>query len=58
MGRSASFTCPICGNTGTLLDHAISPEGKVTPSVVCSFEGCVFHEFVRLAGWREAKKCR
>jgi len=48
---SAAFTCPVCGTTGMLFDHAIAPDGTVTPSVVCPKEGCTFHEMIRLEGW-------
>lgn len=35
--------------------HAIHPDGRVTPSVVCSdaARGCPFHEWVVLDGWAE-----
>lgn len=49
--RSASFTCPLCGQTGLLIDHQIAPDGTVSPSVVCSHEECTFHEFIQLEGW-------
>ena len=51
-GRSASFTCPICGQTGVLVDHEIKDDGSVHPSVVCPTEGCSFHEYIQLEGWR------
>lgn len=50
---SASFTCP-AGHKGVLLDHEISADGTVQPSVVCPQDGCTFHDFVRLAGWPPA----
>lgn len=49
-GRKASFTCPNCGELGSLSDHDINDKGIVTPSVVCSYE-CGFHEMIRLEGW-------
>ncbi len=49
---SAGFTCPRCGLTGSLADHEIRPDGTVSPSVVCPGEGCDFHAFIRLGGWK------
>lgn len=51
-GRSASFTCPKCGQLAVLIDHDIADDGEVSPSVVCPNDGCTFHEYVRLDGWR------
>lgn len=33
------------------MDHDIAPDGRVSPSVVCPFEGCDFHDHVVLEGW-------
>ena len=52
-GRSASFTCPN-GHHGSLIDHRITEDGTVDPSVVCPEGGCNFHEYIRLVGWRLA----
>lgn len=49
--RSATFNCRACKRVGFLVDHAIAPDGTVTPSVVCPSVGCTFHEFIRLEGW-------
>lgn len=49
---SASFTCPICHEPGTLSQHNIDDNGVVTPSVVCSYE-CNFHQNIRLLGWEK-----
>jgi hypothetical protein len=49
--RSATFTCTN-GHTCTLLIHTIADDGTVTPSVVCPYEGCGFHEFIQLEGWQ------
>lgn len=49
-GRKASFTCPDCGQTGSLADHSIHDDGRVDPSVVCPYD-CTFHEFIVLEGW-------
>ena len=32
-------------------EHTISTEGIVEPSLVCAYEGCDWHERVRLVGW-------
>ncbi len=44
--------CPGCGHIVALLDHTIDPDGSVYPSLVCPFDICDFHEFVKLADWR------
>lgn len=31
--------------------HTIHAAGDVSPSVVCPYKGCSFHEAVRLVGW-------
>ncbi len=48
---SALLACPTCGSQGSLHDHDISSEGHVTPSVVCSQEGCTFHDYAKLTDW-------
>jgi len=53
-GRSASYTCPN-GHTGVLIDHTILPDGRVEPSLVCPHEGCGFHDFIWLNGWRDGE---
>ena len=50
-GRSASFSCPNCGQLGSLTNHEIHKDGLVTPSVVCPTEGCTFHDYIQLEGW-------
>jgi hypothetical protein len=49
--KSASVECPKCGNM-YYLDHTISDDGNVTPSLVCPFDNCDFHEFVVLEDWK------
>lgn len=46
----ASMTCSE-GHGLTLRGHSISPEGNVSPSVVCPHPGCRFHVYVRLENW-------
>ena len=54
--RGATIVCPKCGRPmaiGIGSDHGIGDDGTVCPSVVCPREGCGFHEFVQLEGWKE-----
>ena len=41
------------GHTGTLSSriHSVDVLGNVSPSYVCPYAGCGFHEIVRLADW-------
>lgn len=48
---TAMIACPECGREGSLSDHSIGPDGIVTPSVVCGYFGCSFHDWVKLEGW-------
>jgi hypothetical protein len=50
-GRTALFKCPN-GHIGSLSGHEIAEDGTVSPSVVCPHEGCDFHEFIKLGGWK------
>lgn len=43
-------SCPDCG-LSCELDHDISTDGKITPSLDCPSPTCRFHEFVQLDGW-------
>lgn len=36
--------------------HAIAADGTVTPSWVCRYYGCKFHQHIRLAGWETRHK--
>jgi hypothetical protein len=49
--RTAMLRCS-AGHTCSLADHSIDDAGRVFPSVVCPAEGCTFHEWISLAGWR------
>jgi len=44
------FCCPN-GHTA-FLQHYIDEEGKVEPSVKCPVEGCGFHNWIQLVGWK------
>lgn len=48
--RTAWLKCP-GGHAGSLIDHTIAGDGRVTPSVVCSDDACAWHVFVQLVGW-------
>ena len=49
--RGASFTCPHCRQTASLIDHEIDENGDVNPSVVCPDRICEFHRYIRLLDW-------
>ena len=49
--RTASLSCPECGRVASLSDHTIDAAGNVSPSVVCPYQGCTWHVFVKLEGW-------
>lgn len=53
--RRILFSCPKCGQVA-LLDHEISGDGTVTPSVECAKPGCSFHDDIRLVGWATEQK--
>jgi len=48
---SASFTCPLCGQLGTLEDYEIKTDGIVEPSMICPSGVCSFHDHIQLVGW-------
>lgn len=50
---TALVTCDK-GHTGTASPdiHTISAEGVLSPSWVCPYEGCDWHEFAILDGWQ------
>lgn len=48
--------CTLGGEIDTVLDaggHTIDSDGNVSPSVVCPFDGCEWHQSVTLVGWPE-----
>ena len=47
--KSAIITCAN-GHDG-VLQHTITADGTVSPSCVCTAEGCDWHEWVRLENW-------
>lgn len=56
--RTASVSCPRCGHVASLSQHDISHEGVVTPSLVCPFSGCDFHDEITLDGWTSTPEAR
>lgn len=46
------MNCPKCGNAAALDDHTISQDGIVNPSVVCPFDGCDFHDYVKIVDYK------
>ena len=50
---NAIVWCPKC-DLRLGLTHSISSDGIVSPSLVCTHEGCDFHEHVQLEGWPNA----
>lgn len=51
IGIKAFVRCPECGELSSLRKHSVAPNGTVSPSYVCPFPPCTFHEWVRLEGW-------
>ena len=49
--KTATMSCPDCGQSASLSEHSIYDGGKVSPSVVCPNDGCNFHEYVKLLLW-------
>ena len=52
---AVSVACPACGKIAGLEDHKIDVTGEVSPSVVCPREGCIFHDWVTLYGWKSTE---
>ena len=49
--NNANVCCPGCGRYYGMAAHKIADDGTVHPSVVCTYDGCSFHDFIRLDGW-------
>lgn len=48
----AELCCPGCGKVALLgSNHRVAAGGSVTPSDVCPFPPCTFHDFVSLDDW-------
>lgn len=44
------------GDWFAIKSHTITPDGTVLPSVVCTYEGCDFHEFIKLDEWQSVEE--
>jgi len=48
----AEMCCPGCGKVALIGDnHIVAQDGTVTPSDVCPYLPCTFHEFIKLDDW-------
>jgi hypothetical protein len=48
----AEICCPGCGKVGMVgHNHTVADDGTVSPSDVCPYEPCAFHEFIVLDDW-------
>lgn len=56
MKRTATMSCPDCGNFASLSNHIINGVGQVSPSMVCPNKECNFHEYITLEGWKPNAK--
>jgi len=50
--HTANVSCPKCGWIISLSRHKILDDGSVVPSLVCPYESCTFHDYVKLEGWK------
>lgn len=48
--NDVQVTCPKC-KADYWLDHKISSDGMISPSLECPTETCTFHEACKLEGW-------
>ena len=44
------------GDWFAIQTHSIAADGTVSPSVVCTYDGCDFHEFITLEGWDQVSE--
>lgn len=49
---TATMSCPKCGRPASLFWHEIAANGDVSPSLVCPHDGCDYHAYVTLDGWK------
>jgi hypothetical protein len=49
-GKWVSLACHECG-LQALLNHTVSDNGDVNPSLVCPYEPCTMHVFGTLKDW-------
>ena len=50
--KTANVSCPECGRAGSLSNHSIAEDGVVTPSLVCGYDDCDFHRWIKLEDWK------
>ena len=49
----AWIVCPGCQRGASVAhNHEVLADGTVTPSFVCTHDGCTFHRFIKLDEWR------
>jgi hypothetical protein len=53
-GRTALAKCGN-GHISSLSGHTIDDKGHVTPSLVCPYDECNWHEVVTLEGWNNGQ---
>lgn len=51
LGARIAIMHGTCPHAFTLKNHRVAADGVVSPSVVCPYAPCGFHEFVMLVGW-------
>lgn len=49
--KTATVSCPLCGEWISLSTFDIDPNGRVSPSLACPHKACTFHEFIVLENW-------
>ena len=51
----AEMSCPTCGKSLMMSRavHSVDAAGTVSPSMVCPYPPCGFHEFIQLEEWSE-----
>lgn len=55
----AEVCCPGCGKVALLgSNHVVGDDGSVSPSDVCPFPPCTFHEHVALDDWDRPSTAR
>ena len=49
--RKLSVECPLCLEFNILTEHHVGGDGIIEPAFICPYDGCGFHNNVRLEGW-------
>lgn len=50
--RTVRVACPSCAKAQDVTRHHITPEGVISPPLLCP---CGFHDTIRLVGWTEPR---